>query len=248
MIRNILSAVAALVLAGCTFTAAKADIKMGGGALTGNVGLTSNYIFRGISNSDDHVALQGGLDYAHDTGFFLGTWASSVDFNDGPGNEAQIEWDLYGGYAKTWNGVTFNGKFLYYLYPGVHGARARAYDYWELQGTVSGELAGFSLAANIAWANDFYGASGDGIYIQGNVSYPFAQYFAIEGHIGHQSIDDNTRFGAPSYADWSLGVSATYQGLKLGVYYIDTNLSKNECFGGLHWCEARAMGIVTYTF
>jgi uncharacterized protein (TIGR02001 family) len=248
MIRRILPAIAALVLAGSAWSTAKADIKIASGHLTGNIGLTSNYIFRGISNSDDHVAVQGGLDYNHDSGFFLGTWMSSVDFDEGDSNNASVEWDLYGGYAKTWNGITFNGRFLYYLYPGVHGARARAYDFWELQGTVSGTLAGFALSANIDWANDFYGASGDGLYIQGNISYPFLQYFAVEGHIGHQSIDENDKYGAPSYADWSLGVSATYQGLKLGVYYIDTNISKNECFSGLNWCDARVMGIATYTF
>lgn len=246
MKRMLVATAAAIVLSGASIPDAHADLKFAGGDLTGNIGITSNYVFRGISNSDNHPAFQGGLDYNHDSGFFVGTWGSSVDFDDN--DEASIEWDLYGGYAKTWNGVTLKGQFLYYLYPGVHGALGRAYDFWELQGSVAYTLAGVNLSGGIAWANDFYGASGDGLYVQAGASIPLLQYFALEGHVGHQSIDDNARYGAPSYMDWSLGVSASFQGLKLGVYYIDTNLSKGECFGGLSWCEARGMAVLTYAF
>ena len=254
MMRKTLTAAVALVaFTGSAIPAANADIKFGGGALTGNVGFTSNYLFRGISNSDNHPALQGGLDYTHGTGLYVGTWASSVDFDDG--DEASLEWDLYGGYAHTWNGFTFNGKFIYYLYPGV-GEPVFApgddfsdeYNYWELQGAVAYTIAGANLSAGIAWANDYFGSSGTGIYYQGAASYPIFQYFALEGHVGYQSIDENINFGAPSYWDWSLGVSASYQGLKLGVYYVDTDIGKSDCFGGLNWCESRAIASLTYTF
>ena len=75
-----------------TSTAALADI-------TGNVAMTSDYVFRGISQTDNQMAIQGGLDYAHESGIYVGTWASNVspDFFNGAGNDPQIELDLYGG-------------------------------------------------------------------------------------------------------------------------------------------------------
>ena len=64
---------------------------------TGNVAATTNYVWRGVTQIDDGPAVQGGLDYAHDSGFYVGTWASNVDF-DGE-NDPQYELDLYGGYG-----------------------------------------------------------------------------------------------------------------------------------------------------
>ena len=81
-----------------------------------NVGYFSDYIYRGGSQTADGAAIQGGFDMSHESGFYIGTWASNVDF----GNSANIEIDFYGGVGGDLpNGVSWDVGALYYWYPGV---------------------------------------------------------------------------------------------------------------------------------
>ena len=87
-------------------------------ALSANVGVVSDYRFRGVSQSFRRPALQGGVDWAHDSGFYLGTWASTVD-DDFLTDTHGIEWDIYGGYKfPVGAGWTLDVGLLQYLYPG----------------------------------------------------------------------------------------------------------------------------------
>ena len=113
---------------------------------TGNVGLYSDYRFRGISQTFLKPALQGGFDYAHSSGFYAGTWASNVYAGTnaaGAGvnyNNGNMEWDFYGGYKwETKSGVGFDVGVLHYYYPGANYANAARtkYDNTELYGAVS---------------------------------------------------------------------------------------------------------------
>ena len=105
--------IASAVLA-ATSTAAMAEI-------SGNVSMVSDYAFRGVSQTDNQMAIQGGFDYAHESGFYVGTWASNVDSNflGGDGVDPQIELDLYAGYGmELANGVGLDFGVLQYFYPG----------------------------------------------------------------------------------------------------------------------------------
>ncbi len=105
--------------------------------ITGNVSLTSDYKFRGISQSDESPAIQGGLDYAHDSGFYVGTWASSVDFDtNGAGYDGSLELDVYAGFGNTIGDSDFGYDVgvMYYAYPGDDGAEG---DYFEFYGGLS---------------------------------------------------------------------------------------------------------------
>lgn len=101
--------------------------------LTGNVGLFSQYIFRGLTQTDRHPALQGGFDYAHSSGFYAGTWASNISWlkenattlvGGVPavagtyGQGGSLEWDFYGGYKATFGDFGLDLGTLYYWYPG----------------------------------------------------------------------------------------------------------------------------------
>lgn len=89
--------------------------------VSGTVTATSDYDFRGISQSATDVALQGSFDWAHDSGFFLGAWASNVDFSS-PGADfgEEVEVDLYTGFSQSFeSGASWNAGFVYYLYPGA---------------------------------------------------------------------------------------------------------------------------------
>ncbi len=86
--------------------------------ISGNVTLATDYVFRGISQTDNQMAIQGGLDYAWDNGFYVGTWASNVDssFFDN-GRDPQIELDMYGGYSGEYDDFGYDVGYLRYQYP-----------------------------------------------------------------------------------------------------------------------------------
>src|SRR5690606_38862768 len=75
------------------------------GTFSTNVSLATDYVYRGISQTDEEPAVQGGLDWEHETGLYLGIWASNIDLNDD--DEAHVEIDYYGGWRPTYEGVTF---------------------------------------------------------------------------------------------------------------------------------------------
>src|SRR5262245_22953793 len=91
--------------------------------LTGNIGLYSQYIFRGLTQTNKEPALQGGFDYSHSSGLYVGTWGSNVSWlRDGGGYVAggSLEWDFYGGFKGTFgkSDFTYDLGLLYYWYPG----------------------------------------------------------------------------------------------------------------------------------
>ncbi len=96
--------------------------------ISANVSITSNYIYRGVpqGEKEKQVALQGGFDYAHDSGFYAGTWGSSAGSYGG--TDAILELDYYAGFSKELsNGVTYDIGYLYYDYPGVEAYYEEAY-------------------------------------------------------------------------------------------------------------------------
>ena len=135
--------VAASVVAGVSGSALAQD-KMGGipGTFSANVGLTSEYLFRGLSQTDDAPALQGGFDYevslAKPVALYLGVWGSNVDFNEGAGVDgATIEIDWYGGLRGNIGDTALGWDvgFIYYSYPGA--ASSLNYDFIEAQAALS---------------------------------------------------------------------------------------------------------------
>ncbi len=80
--------------------------------LEANIGVASNYIWRGMTQTQDGAAISGGLDYSTDGGFYAGTWTSNVDFGD-----AGYELDLYGGYGMDLGSVNIDLGYIYYAYP-----------------------------------------------------------------------------------------------------------------------------------
>ena len=92
--------------------------------LTANVGLFSEYIFRGISQTAGKPAVQGGFDWGHSSGFYLGTWASNISWLEdfGAYTRSSLEWDFYGGYKGNFPGSddwTYDLGTIYYYYPGT---------------------------------------------------------------------------------------------------------------------------------
>lgn len=238
---TILGALTFSALAFAPFTAQAASDGFGAD-ISANVGFVSQYSFRGIAQSDEHIALQGGFDVSHDSGLYAGVWGSSVDFNDG--DQAIVETDLYGGYAGVLGGINYDVGVIYYAYPGADSSKN--YDFWEGSLALGYDFDVFSASASVNYSPNYFGNSGDAQYYALGVDVPLPKEFTLSGHIGHQVIEKNASFGVPDYTDWSLGLGYTLQGFDLSLQYVDTDLDEpRECADG---CAARAILGVSRSF
>jgi uncharacterized protein (TIGR02001 family) len=205
--------------------------------LTANVGLFSNYIFRGISQTSGKPALQGGIDYAHASGFYAGTWASNVSWLEDFGvyTRSSLEWDFYGGYKANFgdSDFFFDVGTLYYYYPGSKNPGAYSANTWEIYGALGWKWASAKFSYNL---DDYFGARPNGEktdgtwYLDLSATYPIGDTgFALIGHYGILDVkNDGSGNSEASYEDWKLGASYTVpdgmlKGLEVGAYYADNN-------------------------
>lgn len=222
------------------------------GTFSFNLGATSDYRFRGQSQSQTNPALFGGVDYVADSGFFAGAWASSLDFNDAA--ETYFELDLYGGYTHTFSETTTGTvKVVAYLYPTAeYLPGSNEYDYFEVSAAVSHNFGKFTGGLEIGYSPDYFFETGDGAYVTGSVSVPLTDAWwvfdggiAATGKLGYQWIDDNTGFGTPDYAFYDVGLTAKVHKFAVDVRYVDTDTSDADCFGGTNLCGSTVVGTVT---
>ncbi len=230
----LLSTAAALAVATTPMLAPAQDMDVPG-EFSANVALTNVYVFRGIDQTDENPAIQGGFDWAHDSGIYLGTWASNVDFNDG--DEATLELDVYGGFAGSLGQVGYDVGVLYYAYPGAD--TPAEYDFWEIYGSLGFDVEAFSFGAGIAYSPDFFGESDTGIYYSGSVAVALTEALSADVGIGYQTIDDNAAWGTPDYVDWQIGATYAIGMFAIDARYAGTDLDENECFGGSDLCDGR---------
>ena len=221
------------------------------GSFSANVGLFTDYLFRGISQTDEGPAIQGGFDYSadlnDDVGFYTGVWASNLDFNDG--NQASIEIDYYGGLTGEFGaipGLTWDAGVIYYSYPGAAGSLN--YDYVEGMFALGYDFGVASAGLSVNYSPDYFAGSNDGLYVAGSLDIPLPKGIGLSGHVGHQSIDANAVFGTPDYLDWKLGVTAKALGFGFELAYLDTDISDAKCFGGTNLCDARVVFSATRDF
>ncbi|MFA7430524.1 MAG: TorF family putative porin [Rhodospirillaceae bacterium] len=223
------------------------DAKILPGEISGNVGIASDYTFRGISQTDEKPAVQGGIDWEHEAGLYLGVWGSNVDFNTNTGETAEI--DVYGGWGNSIGAFSYSIGGTYYAYPGANDGTN--FDFFEGSLTAGYTVMdGLDLGATYAYSPEYSGDNGDAHYIQASIDYGFdiGLPISLGATIGHQTIEDNASWGVPDYTDWSATASVNIDGVDLGVSYVDTSLSTGECFGGTDVCDARAVAFVTYAF
>lgn len=196
------------------------------GSFSGSFGLFSDYKFRGISQNDESLSLQGSLDWSHGIGFYLGAWASNVDFGD----SAQSEVDLYFGVAREYWGITFDIGGVYYIYPGA--LDSIDYDYFEYKFGMSYEFPLIAMGATIYYTPENTTNSGNATYLSYDAEIPLLSRLALTGHIGHQAITKESTFGKPDFIDWSIGATYAMHGFDLSLTYIDTDLTNAECSKG----------------
>ncbi len=200
-----------------------------------NLGVTSDYIFRGISQNDNDPTMQGGIDVSYGI-IYAGIWASGVNFGgDAAVNDADIEIDWYGGIRPTWGPATFDFGVLYYTYPGNgYNGAATAFpeiNYVELKAGVSGELyknwtAGFTTY----FSPNYFGETGNVWTFEGVTGYTFHQVGpfvpTISGTLGYLTGNDSDFLAANGFGDywyWNAGLALAVEKLTFDFRYWGTN-------------------------
>ncbi len=189
--------------------------------ITGSAGLVSQYRFRGISLSDEELAAQAGITATHESGFYVGTWASSLA-GFGSFGGSNVELDIYGGYSAALSeSTTLDAGLLWYLYPGTDGT-----DYAEPYASIKTTFGAATAKFGVAYApkQDAIG-SGDNVYVYGDLSTGFAESpVVVKAHLGY-STGDSTLTPTGDYLDWMVGADFTWKSLTFGVSYVDTDIS-----------------------
>jgi len=194
-------------------------------AASANVSLVSDYRFRGISQSYELPAVQGGFDLGHTAGYYVGTWGSSVSGNQFIGGNS-MEWDLYGGYKlELAKNLPLDFGVLYYAYPGAKAQLrgippdAKRYDTVELYGA----LTYGGLTGKLSYAvGDFFALnnSSGSWYAEANYNYAVSRAVNLVAHVGHQEVSNNRNL---NYSDLKLGGTVDAVGLTWGGALITTN-------------------------
>ncbi|MES2495593.1 MAG: TorF family putative porin [Pseudomonadota bacterium] len=221
--------------------------------VSGSVGLATDYRFRGVSQTDKEMAVQGGITVGHESGFYVGTWGSNLA-GWGTFGGSNTELDIFGGYKmELTDGISIDAGLTWFMYPGG----ADKTDFAEIYSKLSTTVGPVNLLGGIAYAPRqqalgrwyFSGASAstgiydrpgdkeDNLYIWGDISSAIpGTPITVKGHLGYSNgnsgLGPNGTSVAPTgkYMDWLVGVDMAVPGTPLtaGVAYVDTDISKGE--------------------
>ena len=222
-------------------------------SLTGSLTLVSDYRFRGLSQTYKGPAVQGGFDYSHSSGLYLGNWNSNVAGQIYTGGSG-IEMDVYGGYKRSFGNFGFDVGYLYYLYPKAEfqsaGDGNKSFDNQETY--LGGSWKWISLKYSLAvseyfglgstqvnggyWANKNDGSllpdrggSKSSSYLDLTANVPAGENLTIGGHVGRVKVKN---YGVLDYTDWKLGATYNLTGWLLAASYVDTNASRDWYYTG----------------
>lgn len=193
-----------------------------------NVGVVSDYLFRGVSQTHGDAALQGGVDYAHSSGFYLGVWGSTISWVEDYTGKGNTEVDIYGGYkgslAGDWG---YDLGVIGYIYPNKGEANAFGANpnTTEVYGAISYKTltVKYSRAVSdhfIGWYSSTGGSTKGSGYLEANYSLDLGSGWGVTAHAGHQKVKD---LPIADYTDWKLGVTKDVGFGVVTLAYSDTN-------------------------
>ena len=199
--------VSALALSGAAFAQTAAPAAPAPDyTLSFNVGAVTDYRYRGISQSRNKPAVQGGIDFAHSSGFYLGTWASSIKWIKDGGGNASAEIDVYGGYKGTAGAIGYDIGILTYQYPSHNLAISP--NTTEIYG--AGTYGPVTLKYSHATTNLFgFGNSKNSYYLDLSAFFDLGNGWSVTPHIGYQKVKNNS---ASSYTDYALTLGKDFGG------------------------------------
>lgn len=195
---------------------------------SGNVGLASEYIYRGIGQTNRKPAVQGGFDYAHASGFYAGAWGSNVSWlsdTGTPGLSNSVEIDLYAGFKNGFaEDFSYDVGVLRYWYPGHYPSGFTSPNTTEVYGALGWKW--FTLKYSHSTTNLFGWVSPTGKdskgsgYLDLGAAYDLGSGWGVNAHVGHQKVKN---FSAASYTDYKIGVTKDVGVGTVGVAYWNTN-------------------------
>jgi uncharacterized protein (TIGR02001 family) len=171
-----------------------------------NVGISSNYIWRGITQTDKKPAVSVGADYSHQSGFYAGTWLSNVDFSD----DTNLELDLYSGYKTEINGADVDFGYIYY---GYQGGDDNHFSEAYIKVSIDNLSLGVSTLVDSQWGDSVT----DLTYFEGNYTFSLPSDLSLDLHAGYYDLKD-----AQNYRDFSIALSHI-SGLSLMVTTLEGN-------------------------
>ena len=250
------AAVAATLVAGAGITRAQDKVIVEGDAMpfeiSANVTLTSDYRFRGISQSDESVAIQGGFDAEFAAGFYAGVWGSTVDFDtnfndseDFDGLDGSLELDYYAGWASDLgnSGLGIDVGVLYYDYPGDDGQEG---DYWEVYGSMSWN----DLAVGVHYSDDYYAETDEFWYVYADYGFSIFWDLGVGLHVGYNMLEEDGGFlssDEDAYFDYSVSLSKEWVGVEWAVAWVGTDLDDDDVFG-TDWADDTVVFSVSKSF
>lgn len=189
--------------------------------ISANATLASEYVYRGISQTREKLAVQGGFDYAHSSGLYIGTWGSNINWLQDAGASSSLELDIYGGYkGKVNDDLSYDVGYLRYEYPGSYPAGFVSPNTDEVYGAVTYKM--FTLKYSHAFSNLFGFADSKGSgYVDASANFEIMSGLTLGLHVGHQSVRHNSFY---SYTDYKVGLTKDFGGgLSVTGAYLDTN-------------------------
>ena len=202
---------------------------------------TSDYVFRGISQTDNDPTIQGSLGFEYGM-FYVGAWGSGLDWGD----DAQLEVDWYGGITPSWNSplgkVDFDFGVIYYTYPGYNDAPGAEVDYYELKAGYtfpSYFIKGLTTGSYVYWSPDYSGEVGQVWTTETLASYALPKVWVfdptVSGVLGWQTGDTADGFNAggtdDEYYYWNAGLQLAVENLSFDFRYWDTDLDPGGLCG-----------------
>lgn len=186
------------------------------GAVSANISLTSDYVFRGLSLSDNGPAVQGGFDYTADM-FYAGVWSSNV--------VEGVEIDLYGGFTPSTGPIDWDIGVVGYFYPGADDDAAEL-NYGELLVGASHHFTEqFTVGGAVFYAPENSGDTGEALYLEVNGAYQITDAFAVDAAFGNQNIKEpNGPDTEDDYNTWNVGATYALHGFEIDLRYHDTDI------------------------
>lgn len=187
---------------------------VGGGVdISANVGLSTDYIWRGVSQTGGHPAVSGGFDVGHESGLYVGNWNSNVNLGD-----SSLEMDFYGGLSNSLfgSGVNYDVGAIGYVYPGEDDL-----NFYEIYAGLSTEIGAVAPAAKA-----YYDPDNQNYYVDSKLDISLPAAVTLTGHYG-ATIPDNGGY----VNDYLVGVSRPFFGVDVGVMYTDSEADKGRVVG-----------------
>jgi uncharacterized protein (TIGR02001 family) len=209
-----------------------------------NAALTSDYRYRGLSQSRLDPALQGGADYVHNpTGVYAGTWLSTIKWTKDLGGDGNIEWDIYGGKRGNLSAdVTYDVGGLYYFYPNNGlGPNANTFELYGQLGYGPAYVKYSHSLTNLFGTADSKGSG----YLDVGANVDAGNGFTVNLHIGRQEVRHNDAF---SYTDYKVGVTKDLGVCSVSLAYVKANTSGYLSPSGENLGKSAALLSVSKTF